>query len=133
MYFLQLLSASSSTGRLPTQTKTTPTSTLPTTPSSSAGEGFAGRKRGLSYGSEENPKRRRSNTYTSRQSGDRQPNKGLRHFSQRVCEKVRAKGTTTYNEVGVDIMLLSTITDCVVFPSVCACITECTLLYCTCV
>ena len=25
--------------------------------------------------------------------------KGLRHFSQLVCEKVREKGRTTYNEV----------------------------------
>lgn len=25
--------------------------------------------------------------------------KGLRHFSQKVCEKVKSKGVTTYNEV----------------------------------
>ena len=37
------------------------------------------------------------------------PNVGalaLRHFSQRVCEKVRQKGNTTYNEVlGIAISL----------------------------
>uniref|UniRef100_S4RL93 E2F/DP family winged-helix DNA-binding domain-containing protein n=1 Tax=Petromyzon marinus TaxID=7757 RepID=S4RL93_PETMA len=30
--------------------------------------------------------------------------KGLRHFSMRVCEKVRAKGTTTYNEVADELV-----------------------------
>jgi hypothetical protein len=27
-------------------------------------------------------------------------NKGLRHFSKQVCDKVELKGVTTYNEVG---------------------------------
>ena len=39
--------------------------------------------------------------YSARQSGEKGHGKGLRHFSQRVCEKVRQKGNTTYNEVGV--------------------------------
>jgi len=30
--------------------------------------------------------------------------KGLRHFSMKVCEKVRAKGTTTYNEVADELV-----------------------------
>ena len=44
-------------------------------------------------------RRRGAQSYSSRQSGEKQHNKGLRHFSQRVCEKVREKGATTYNEV----------------------------------
>lgn len=30
--------------------------------------------------------------------------KGLRHFSMKVCEKVQAKGTTTYNEVADELV-----------------------------
>lgn len=30
--------------------------------------------------------------------------KGLRHFSMKVCEKVRNKGTTTYNEVADELV-----------------------------
>ena len=30
--------------------------------------------------------------------------KGLRHFSLRVCEKVKNKGTTTYNEVADELV-----------------------------
>ena len=71
----------------------------PTTPSSSNVGGWSGKKRVRSFDFEDNPKRRRSTPYSARQSGDKQHNKGLRHFSQRVCEKVREKGTTTYNEV----------------------------------
>ncbi|ROT73113.1 putative transcription factor Dp-1 isoform X2 [Penaeus vannamei] len=40
--------------------------------------------------------------------------KGLRHFSMKVCEKVKAKGTTSYNEVADE--LVSEFTD----PSRCA-------------
>ncbi|XP_064102647.1 transcription factor Dp-1-like [Macrobrachium nipponense] len=40
--------------------------------------------------------------------------KGLRHFSMKVCEKVKAKGTTTYNEVADE--LVSEFTD----PTRCA-------------
>lgn len=59
-----------------------------------------GRKRGRPFEGEESAKRRRSgSSYTAKQSGDKCHNKGLRHFSQRVCEKVRQKGNTTYNEV----------------------------------
>ena len=31
------------------------------------------------------------------------PSKGLRHFSMKICEKVKAKGTTTYNEVADEV------------------------------
>ena len=33
-----------------------------------------------------------------------QGGKGLRHFSMKVCEKVKAKGTTTYNEVADELV-----------------------------
>jgi len=32
------------------------------------------------------------------------PNKGLKHFSTKVCEKVKSKGTTTYNEVADELV-----------------------------
>ena len=110
---LQLLSVTSSStnsrrSNPPKVTPSTPVShsqspALPTTPSSSSigdtSDGIASRKRGLTFDADINPKRRRSSTYNSRQTGDKSQNKGLRHFSQRVCEKVRDKGTTTYNEV----------------------------------
>lgn len=33
-----------------------------------------------------------------RRKQDPKTGKGLRHFSMKVCEKVKLKGTTTYNE-----------------------------------
>lgn len=33
------------------------------------------------------------------------PGKGLRHFSMRVCQKVKEKGTTSYNEVADELVL----------------------------
>ncbi len=36
--------------------------------------------------------------------GPSRPNKGLRHFSMKVCEKVESKGTTTYNEVADELV-----------------------------
>lgn len=30
-------------------------------------------------------------------------NKGLRHFSMKVCERVQKRGTTSYNEVADDV------------------------------
>ena len=32
--------------------------------------------------------------------------KGLRHFSMKVCEKVQAKGSTSYNEVADELVNL---------------------------
>ena len=86
----QLLSATTSTSRLAT----------PTGPSSPQGGGAwsTGRKRGRA--TNDTPlhlKRRRVSS--SKQTGEKQQGKGLRHFSQRVCEKVKEKGTTSYNEV----------------------------------
>ncbi|XP_055372476.1 transcription factor Dp isoform X2 [Condylostylus longicornis] len=46
-------------------------------------------------------------TVQSSVSRRRKPDKvgrGLRHFSNKVCEKVRAKGTTTYNEVADELV-----------------------------
>lgn len=35
---------------------------------------------------------------------DQRQNKGLRHFSWKVCEKVRQKQSTTYNEVADELV-----------------------------
>jgi hypothetical protein len=35
--------------------------------------------------------------------------KGLRHFSMKVCEKVQAKGSTSYNEVADELVKCSKI------------------------
>ena len=98
----QLLAGNSST-RVPQTKPPAPTNSFsnpppPTTPSGSSA-GWAGKKRARTFDLDDNTKRRRTTPYSARQSGEKQHNKGLRHFSQRVCEKVREKGTTTYNEV----------------------------------
>jgi transcription factor Dp len=31
------------------------------------------------------------------------PGKGLRHFSMKICERVKGKGTTSYNEVADEV------------------------------
>lgn len=41
--------------------------------------------------------------YSKRRKSDK-VGKGLRHFSMKVCEKVRKKGTTTYNEVADELV-----------------------------
>ena len=88
---------------VPTSSRATvvPSSPHPTTPNYSTS--LATRKRGRTFDFEtDSAKRRRgAQSYSSRQSGEKQHNKGLRHFSQRVCEKVREKGATTYNEVRI--------------------------------
>lgn len=43
------------------------------------------------------------NYYSKRRRVDK-CGKGLRHFSMKVCEKVRKKGTTTYNEVADELV-----------------------------
>ncbi len=101
-FVLQLLSGTS-----PSRSMNTPTSSLshpiPTTPSSSRSSNWVGRKRGRPFDSDDASKRRRvSNSYPAKPGtvGEKShQGKGLRHFSQRVCEKVRQKGNTTYNEV----------------------------------
>ena len=39
-----------------------------------------------------------------RAHGGKQGDKGLRHFSMKVCEKVEQKGKTTYNEVADELV-----------------------------
>lgn len=39
-----------------------------------------------------------------RAHGGKQGDKGLRHFSMKVCEKVEQKGRTTYNEVADELV-----------------------------
>lgn len=41
--------------------------------------------------------------YSKRRRADKL-GKGLRHFSMKVCEKVRQKGTTSYNEVADELV-----------------------------
>lgn len=48
------------------------------------------------------PKSRRGSRTAPGAGG--KPNKGLRHFSMKVCEKVKEKGTTTYNEVADELV-----------------------------
>lgn len=114
----QLLAGSSS-ARVPQTKPPVPSSSFssnpppPTTPSSSSA-GWAGKKRARTFDLDDNTKRRRTTPYSARQAGEKQHNKGLRHFSQRVCEKVREKGTTTYNEVGCYSSV------CVTFPTTCS-------------
>ncbi len=88
----QLLSPSSLSGR-----QATPTSNAPITPQSAL-PWSTGRKRGRN--TNDTPVHLKRRRVSVKQSADKQQGKGLRHFSQRVCEKVREKGNTTYNEVG---------------------------------
>ena len=48
--------------------------------------------------------RRRSQVYYNKRRRVDKCGKGLRHFSMKVCEKVRNKGTTTYNEVADELV-----------------------------
>lgn len=41
---------------------------------------------------------------TSKRRKTEKVGKGLRHFSMKVCEKVRKKGTTSYNEVADELV-----------------------------
>lgn len=40
----------------------------------------------------------------SKRRRNEKPGKGLRHFAMRVCEKVRSKMVTTYNEVADELV-----------------------------
>lgn len=42
--------------------------------------------------------------FSSRRRKTDRVGKGLRHFSMKVCEKVKEKGTTTYNEVADELV-----------------------------
>jgi hypothetical protein len=50
-------------------------------------------------------------------SSEHKNNKGLRHFSMKVCQKVKEKGTTTYNEVAEEL-----VQECQVCVCVCVCV-----------
>lgn len=43
-------------------------------------------------------------TFSKRCKKGEKGGKGLRHFSMKVCEKVRKKGTTSYNEVADELV-----------------------------
>ncbi|KAJ8867951.1 hypothetical protein PR048_031760 [Dryococelus australis] len=45
-----------------------------------------------------------SRKYSSKRRKSDKVGKGLRHFSMKVCEKVRKKGTTSYNEVADELV-----------------------------
>lgn len=49
-------------------------------------------------------RRRRAKAVTTQDAAAKTANKGLRHFSMKVCEKVEAKGSTTYNEVADELV-----------------------------
>ena len=76
-----------------------PPSPQTTTPNYSTSLVTRKREHTFDFETDTTKRRRGAQSYSSRQSGEKQHNKGLRHFSQRVCEKVREKGATTYNEV----------------------------------
>jgi len=42
--------------------------------------------------------------YFSKRRKAEKVGKGLRHFSMKVCEKVKKKGTTSYNEVADELV-----------------------------
>lgn len=42
--------------------------------------------------------------YCSKRRKTEKVGKGLRHFSMKVCEKVKKKGTTSYNEVADELV-----------------------------
>lgn len=42
--------------------------------------------------------------YYSKRRKTEKIGKGLRHFSMKVCEKVKKKGTTSYNEVADELV-----------------------------
>lgn len=42
--------------------------------------------------------------FFSKRRRNEKPGKGLRHFAMRVCEKVRSKMLTTYNEVADELV-----------------------------
>uniref|UniRef100_A0A182PZG5 E2F/DP family winged-helix DNA-binding domain-containing protein n=1 Tax=Anopheles farauti TaxID=69004 RepID=A0A182PZG5_9DIPT len=48
--------------------------------------------------------RNQIHTPASRRQAADKTGRGLRHFSMKVCEKVKAKGTTTYNEVANELV-----------------------------
>ncbi|PNH09070.1 Transcription factor-like protein DPB [Tetrabaena socialis] len=60
--------------------------------------------RGAASAGTDGSSKRRKTSRGAEQSGSRSGSKGLRHFSMKVCEKVEAKGRTTYNEVADELV-----------------------------
>jgi hypothetical protein len=59
----------------------------------------------LEYSPLDDPKKRmRPGTKKAGGNFGDKSNKGLRHFSMKVCQKVEEKGTTTYNEVADELV-----------------------------
>lgn len=61
------------------------------------------RKRSAATASTGAKSRKRATTPTEKKPGEK-ANKGLRHFSMKVCRKVEEKGKTTYNEVADELV-----------------------------
>ncbi|XP_065203321.1 transcription factor Dp-2 [Planococcus citri] len=64
----------------------------------------SGRKRQQETSDPDFPQEKRSSVYYSKRRRVDKCGKGLRHFSMKVCEKVKKKGTTTYNEVADELV-----------------------------
>ncbi|KAG2493280.1 hypothetical protein HYH03_008417 [Edaphochlamys debaryana] len=60
--------------------------------------------RAAGSGGTDGSSKRRKTSRGADASGSRSGSKGLRHFSMKVCEKVEAKGRTTYNEVADELV-----------------------------
>ncbi len=60
--------------------------------------------RAAGSGGTDGSSKRRKTSRGADVSGSRSGSKGLRHFSMKVCEKVEAKGRTTYNEVADELV-----------------------------
>ncbi|GIL75898.1 hypothetical protein Vretimale_5571 [Volvox reticuliferus] len=60
--------------------------------------------RGAGSGGTDGSSKRRKTSRGADVSSSRSGSKGLRHFSMKVCEKVEAKGRTTYNEVADELV-----------------------------
>ena len=106
----------------PTQPTVVPSPSHSTTPNYSASLVTRKRGRTFDFDADSAKRRRGAQSYSSRQSGEKQHNKGLRHFSQRVCEKVREKGATTYNEVHMHAVNVHVFTcTCTVRTFLCTC------------
>jgi hypothetical protein len=74
-----------------------------TPPHSTIASGVRKRGRPPIMENEEGVKRKKS-SHSMKGGGGEKQSKGLRHFSQLVCEKVREKKTTTYNEVADELV-----------------------------
>ena len=51
----------------------------------------------------ERPAKRSKVAEKKQQAKSSPPGKGLRHFSMKICERVKGMGTTSYNEVADEV------------------------------